>query len=346
MNAADNARWQDRLLDQVFAAIAAHPALTEILIFKGARILAHHLPGVTRQSLDLDANCRRAFLDTFIDRERQAAVLHEYLAEAVNAHFEAQSPVTLELGEIRVFTKPPKGHPRGWNAFEVRIRVVDRSRPSQLGVPTLELDVASPEAMSADSLTTLQVGGHAVHTYSLPRIAGEKVRAFLSSLPDYQRKSGRSGGAIRVKDLYDLTQVVRHRPLLDTAFWRTAASACLDRKDESSRHGLNPNRARESAAVADRIHARNQCQQMPQYFRLGGSRTNARHPPHPPLPGCQLIVPRQAGIHVPDFAERRLYVTPGRLTIKSQLETQLLPQQLRGLQCGGVHVDGPETHSR
>jgi hypothetical protein len=233
MNPADNARWQDRLLDQVFAAIAAHPALTEILIFKGARILAHHLPGVTRQSLDLDANCRRAFLDTFIDRERQAAVLRQYLAEAVNAHFEAQSPVTLELGEIRVFTKPPKGHPRGWNAFEVRIRVVDRSRPSQLGVPTLELDVASPEAMSADSLTTLQVGGHAVHTYSLPRIAGEKVRAFLSSLPDYQRKSGRSGGAIRVKDLYDLTQVVRHRPLLDTAFWRTAASefrlACTSR---------------------------------------------------------------------------------------------------------------------
>jgi hypothetical protein len=60
--------------------------------------------------------------------------------------------------------------------------------------------------------------------YSLERIAGEKLRAFLSSTPAHQEKIQRTGGALRVKDLYDLACIVRNTPLTETDFWNKVAA--------------------------------------------------------------------------------------------------------------------------
>ena len=68
----------------------------------------------------------------------------------------------------------------------------------------------------------------------MERIAGEKLRAFLSSLPEYRDKFNRPGKDVRAKDLYDLALILRHRPVSNEAFWRTAADefrhACHSRK--------------------------------------------------------------------------------------------------------------------
>ena len=58
--------------------------------------------------------------------------------------------------------------------------------------------------------------------YTLPRIAGEKLRAFLTSLPAYRRKLARPGELARAKDIYDLACIAQERPLSDRTFWNAA----------------------------------------------------------------------------------------------------------------------------
>ena len=58
--------------------------------------------------------------------------------------------------------------------------------------------------------------------YSLERIAGEKMRAYLSSLPAYRRKMGGGSREFRVKDIHDLARVLHARPADQTQFWQTA----------------------------------------------------------------------------------------------------------------------------
>ena len=69
----------------------------------------------------------------------------------------------------------------------------------------------------------LELAGRTVLAYSLARIAGEKLRAFLTSLPTYRSKLNRPGEAVRAKDLFDLTMIFRNRPLPgEAAFWESA----------------------------------------------------------------------------------------------------------------------------
>ena len=98
-------------------------------------------------------------------------------------------------------------------------------------LPTLQVDVAAPEELTDSSVSLLEVqgsGGDApaqVPAYTLERLAGEKLRAFLSTLPAYRAKVRKPGDAIRVKDLHDLACVRRVQPIGadQTAFWRQAA---------------------------------------------------------------------------------------------------------------------------
>ena len=212
MNPHDTRAWQNAVLNEVFAGIAASEALTDILIFKGARVLARHLPDTARQSLDIDANCSREFLASYPDRQAQATALQGHFSTAIRSQFERGSPVQYQLEDVRVIPQPPKDHPRGWNAFEVQLRVSDMSRASQRGIPNLLIDIAHPEELTADSTTTLEIGGNEIRAYALHRIAGEKVRAFLSSLPEYQAKTGRSGNIIRAKDIDEALEVENASP--------------------------------------------------------------------------------------------------------------------------------------
>ena len=80
--------------------------------------------------------------------------------------------------------------------------------------------MAAPEELLGTSVATIEVGGHRVYAYTLERIAGEKLRAFLSSLPAYRAKVKKPGEAVRAKDLYDLSRIRRVHGLEEAEFWR------------------------------------------------------------------------------------------------------------------------------
>jgi hypothetical protein len=226
-------QWKDALLDEILEAISSSSFLAETLIFKGARILARHLPDVARRSLDIDANCTQAFVENYPDRAEQAHRLESEFQNSIRRKFESEEPVKKSLEFVRVRPKPPQDHPRGWNAFEVSIRVIDSSLSSPRGVPTLRLDIAAPETLTTHSTQEIEIGGRRLRVYTLERIAGEKLRAFLSSTPAHQAKTQRTGGALRVKDLHDLACILRNTRIADNAFWDKVAvefrTACAGR---------------------------------------------------------------------------------------------------------------------
>jgi hypothetical protein len=217
MNQADAERWKSHVLDEVFVALAASEQLDECLVFKGARVLNVRLGG-GRQSLDLDSNLAASFAEKYPDREVQRAFLEEQMAKAVRRHFDRQDPVRYELTAITVRTYPRKSHPMGWDAFKVRMNVDDLTRNVK-GLPALAIDVAAPEELLDSSVSTIEIGGHRVHAYTLERIAGEKLRAFLSSLPAYRAKVKKPGEAVRARDLYDVARIRRVHAAEQVEFW-------------------------------------------------------------------------------------------------------------------------------
>jgi hypothetical protein len=214
--------WQNAVLDEVFVAIADDPELVRHLVFKGARVLVRHVPEAARQSLDLDANVTAEFVAAFPEARERAGQIERRMGAALSGHFERANPVRYELENIRVDPKPPGGHPRGWNALQAQIRVRDLARAGTRGMPSLTIDLAAPERLSDHSTTTLDVGGRKVTAYTLERIAGEKLRAFLSTTPEHQGKKTGVRETLRVKDLPDLARILEHTPLSDRAFWRAA----------------------------------------------------------------------------------------------------------------------------
>lgn len=231
MNQSDAERWKCQVLDEIFVALAAAEPLDEVLVFKGARVLNVRL-GLGRQSLDLDANLSAQFVQKCPDREAQRVFLEEEMTGAIRRHFERQEPVRHELAALKVRTYPPKSHPMGWDAFKVRINVNDLSRHIS-NLPALDVDVAAPEELLNTSVATLEVGGHRICAYTLERIVGEKLRAFLSSLPAYRAKVKKPGEAVRARDLYDISRVCNVFGLEQAEFWRLAGEefrvACRSR---------------------------------------------------------------------------------------------------------------------
>ena len=218
MNTKDNIRWKSEVLDEIFVAIASNQQLEDALVFKGARVLSIRMGG-GRQSLDLDSNLTSAFVQNHPDREAQRTILEKELTHAIRRHFDRMEPVQFKLIRLTVRTNPPRSHPMGWDAFNVRLNVNDltMSNPS---LPALEIDVASPEQLLSTSVSTILIGGHPVAAYTLERIAGEKLRAFLSSLPAYGVKVKKPGEAVRVKDLYDISRIQGIHGIRDFEFWR------------------------------------------------------------------------------------------------------------------------------
>lgn len=236
MNIDQATQWKNDVLDEVFAALAASNTLTARFIYKGARVLNRRLGTNDRQSLDIDINLTTAFQAEYPDRKEQAAALQAEILLALTRYFGEQDIVRYEVNNVRVSLKPKADHPHGWNAFGVRIGITDRSRPGVTTFPALELDIAAPETLGAQAVAPLEVDGHEVIAYTLERIAGEKLRAFLSSLSAYRTKLQRPGDAVRAKDIYDIARIERVRPIGAnewTSFWTTAGGefrlACQSR---------------------------------------------------------------------------------------------------------------------
>ena len=217
MNPSDSDRWKSQVMDEIFLAFAASPELQGVMVFKGARVL-NVLLSNGRQSLDLDCNLTQAFVTKTPQREDQRRMLELWISRAVRAHFERVEPVRYGLNSVAVNSNPASQHPRGWDAFEVKLKVDDQSKRIP-NLPVLRVDVAAPEQLLDTSVGPLKLGEHQANAYTLERIAGEKLRAFLSSLPAYRAKVKKPGDAVRVKDLYDLSRILRFKSLSQLTFW-------------------------------------------------------------------------------------------------------------------------------
>ncbi len=221
MNRESREQWINAILNEVFLAVIAWEPLRNALIFKGARILNLHL-GDSRQSLDIDSNIAPELVASTPDIGAQANFFEEQIPPALRRHFERHNPVKFKLGRVNVDRRPPKGHLRGWNAFQLRIEVQDNSLAGVQGLPMLEIDVAAPETLGPDAVQILDVHGISARVYALHRIAGEKLRAYLTSLPAYRQKMKGGDREFRVKDLHDIARILRARPASDAKFWNDA----------------------------------------------------------------------------------------------------------------------------
>jgi predicted nucleotidyltransferase component of viral defense system len=223
MNKNQRDNWKFEVLAEILSALAKNPEIRENLIFKGALILNRHL-NTKRKSLDIDSNLDSDFALQHPGREIQKEFLEKHVKQAITRHFEAQNPVRFELNSLRIDLSPKKNHPRKWNAFAIFISLIDHSNAGVRGLPMLTMDVAAPEKLSESSISEMEVDNVKIRVYSLERIAGEKARAFLSTLPTYRAKVKKPGEAIRVKDLYDLTKILQAKPIATELFWITAGN--------------------------------------------------------------------------------------------------------------------------
>jgi len=221
VNQHDADRWKSKALDEIFTALAADNEIETCLVFKGARVLNARLGG-GRQSLDLDSNLMQDFVDRHPDREEQKSYLERQMKRAITHHFEGQDPVRFQLRGLTIKTYPPKTHPMGWDAFKVKLNVEDSTKSGVKGLPGIEIDVAAPEELLATSISTVTVGKYQARAYTLERIAGEKMRAFLSTLRTYKLKVKKPGESVRAKDLYDLARIHGAHPVEKGDFWITA----------------------------------------------------------------------------------------------------------------------------
>jgi len=216
--------WKNKVLDIVFEALAESDVIVDCIVFKGARVLNKRLGAYSRQSLDIDANMLTEFVKKHQDYEELRNILEREIGDAINNYFEKQDPVVYTLEKIKIVKKPRKDHKLGWDAFEVIISVKDLSRANIRGLPNLKIDIAAPEKLGKESISTLNVGSGTVKAYTLERIAGEKLRAFLSSLPAYRIKVSKPGKAIRAKDVYDIARILKRQPISKKTFWDKVGS--------------------------------------------------------------------------------------------------------------------------
>jgi hypothetical protein len=225
MNKTEQNQWKNDVLEFVLEAFARHEPLRSVLVFKGARILNMRLGDTPlRQSFDLDSNLNVQCADKYPLKADRLTFLKKQSEVALRKHISRQDPAHFKLNFVTVDVNPPNDpHPFNWDGYKVKINMADADRPAIKSPPNAEIDIASPETLGLDAVSDLELSnGLTVHAYTLERIAGEKMRAFLSSLPAYITKIGRRIDAIRVKDLYDIARIRRAREVKDNAFWKTA----------------------------------------------------------------------------------------------------------------------------
>ena len=224
MNRASQEKWINFVLNEVFQAVIEWEPLRDVLIFKGARILNLHL-GESRQSLDIDSNVTPEM--ALCDLDAQELFLREQTPLALRRYFERQMPVRYKLAGVKVVRNPPQGHIRGWNQFKLKIEIQDNSLAGVLSLPKLELEVAAQESLGPNAVEELDIHGSPAKVYALHRIAGEKLRAYLTSLPAYRRKMKGGERNFRVKDLHDIARILRARSQEDAKFWLAASREFL-----------------------------------------------------------------------------------------------------------------------
>lgn len=234
-----------QVLDEVFKALASSQELSQQLIYKGARVLRLRLQEFLRASFDIDASLATFAANVqMASDERSREQMRSLVHRVINDYFEAQDLVRYQLERSTIINRRKTGpHPRGWDVYwlELHVRNLAGEGAAGTGSDPLRIDIAAAELWSDRSLSPLDIDGRTVSAVTLERIAGEKLRAFLSSLPYYRKKiHGRAkarraedSDGRRVKDLYDLVRIARRYPVTDGDFWQTASTefrlACQSR---------------------------------------------------------------------------------------------------------------------
>lgn len=232
MDAQKRRQWLFEAMSFILRALAANESLRNNLVFKGAFILGQYLV-TARRSLDLDSNLASDLSPEYSSREKITAFLSENVTIAIKRHIKAQNPQRYALESIQAGSKQKTSHRRGWDGFHIKIRLSDNQFRGVSGLPSISIDVAAPESLSSFSVKDIEIGDHKIRAYSLERIAGEKARAYLSSLPTYRRKIESDERTARVRDLYDLSRIFKEKPISETKFWKVAGDefrlACKSR---------------------------------------------------------------------------------------------------------------------
>lgn len=236
-------KWLEKSLEILFEAFARDKTLREILIFKGARILKYHLGNLNRFSRDIDSNLSLEFVNTHGLKKEQTDFLEKAFTNALRRYFLSLNTIKYTLKSLKIQTNPKEEqHPYGWDGFKIIINLEDALLKSTRGVPKIEIDIAYPEELSKQSVNIIEyIPGYYLNIYSLERIAGEKLRAFLSTLPAYFQKMGKIPRPVRAKDLYDIAKILEAREIENEIFWITAGNefkmACKSRFIDCS--GIN-----------------------------------------------------------------------------------------------------------
>lgn len=219
-------KWLDTSLEILFEAFARDKTLREILIFKGARILKYHLGDLNRFSRDIDSNLSFEFVNTHRLKKEQTDFLEEAFTNALRRYFLSMNTIKYSIRSLKIEANPKEEqHPYGWDGFKIIINLEDALLKSTRGIPKIEIDIAYPEKLSKQSVNTIEyIPGYYLNIYSLERIAGEKPRAFLSTLPAYFKKMGKTPRTVRAKDLYDIAKILEVRKIEDEIFWTTAGN--------------------------------------------------------------------------------------------------------------------------
>lgn len=180
-------KWCSETLDEVFRALSLSQELSERLVYKGARVLRLLLGETTRASLDIDASLASVSANMRID-ENELEYLRSLADKAITNYFEDQNPIRYSLQRSSITNRRKLGpHPRGWDVYELRLEIKDLAAfAATVNAPLLQIDIAAPEASSNRSFGPIFLDGRQVIAVTLERMIGEKLRAFLSSLPQYR----------------------------------------------------------------------------------------------------------------------------------------------------------------
>jgi len=228
-------QWLDKSLNVLLEVFAKDEAIKNILTFKGARILRYYLGDKSRFSMDIDSSLSFNFVSTHKIKAEQVAFLENAFSSALSKYFLSQDIIKYKLGNLKIKANPPeKEHPYGWDGFKVTINLLDVALQSVRGIPRIEIDIAYPEKLTEHSIKRIEIIKDCyIKAYSLERIAGEKPRAFLSTLPAYFKKMGKTSRSVRAKDLYDIAKILEVRNIDNREFWLTAGNefreACKSR---------------------------------------------------------------------------------------------------------------------
>lgn len=197
----------------VLRAVAGDERLAHVLVLKGA-LAAEAITQRPRSTRDIDLTAERCFVS--FDRSGEQSV-KKWFRECLENHFDSGHDEDWSLSATSAKMKPSrKGrHKHGWDGYQVRVTLLHRGSNQQV-IPIdlsfgdftgrcIDLDCGPGAPRIAGPKPPL----FKLRGYSVEEQIGEKLRAFLQRLPQYQHKTGVSHPRpFRVRDVRDIHHLV------------------------------------------------------------------------------------------------------------------------------------------